>query len=153
MWSSNVGSGLKRCVVLIRDIEHGKSVGFPAQEGQKFQTNKQWGREQRIVARRLEWGTFQWHRRKEMSCWVSKRRNSKGHSLRRRFILSRKQYIFPNWSNISWKYQSSSSISFFNDNAEAVSGGNGFIAGDIVCTDRECCHHLKRTPPVPMKLQ
>ena len=54
---------------------------------------------------------------------------------------------------MSWKNQSSSSISSVNDNGEAVSEVNKFIVGDVVCTDQECHRHSKRIPLVPTRLQ
>ena len=64
-------------------------------------------------------------------------RNSSGQSIRRRFISSKKLYIFPNWSKRSWKYQSISSKSFVSDKEEAVSEVVEFmvIADDVSYTD------------------
>ena len=64
-------------------------------------------------------------------------RNSNGQSIRRRFISSKKLYIFPNWSKRSWKYQSISSRLFVSDKEEAVSEVIEFmvIVDDVSCTD------------------
>ena len=55
----------------------------------------------------------------------------------RRFISSRKLYIFPNWSKRSWKYQSISSRLFASDKKEAVSEVVEFmvIVDDVSCAD------------------